>query len=316
MTVRKRTSEPDWTSLRYLVELARHGSLSAAARALGVTHATVARRIEVLEQALSGPLLERANGRYAPNAQGQRILDLAVQMEEQALSITRVAAGHMPEIAGTVRLTCTDSLGGNFLAGRLGSLLERFPALRIEIITDNRNLSLARREADIALRMGRPNAGNIVARKLIDVSSHLYIARDAVERWCKSGKPVIGYDDAHADSPEALYLRQCCAESRVMISTNSQLARRAAVEAGVGAAVLPRFIAERSATLVRADETLPGLVRELWMLVHADLKDVPRIRETANFIADMLSAKRARFGPGPQDVRPVPGAGQRRRRKG
>src|SRR5437660_11818419 len=164
MSDKKRTDDLDWEDLRYFVALARHGTLSATARELRVNHATVARRVASLEAAVGRPLFDRRADGYALTADGKAVLDEARMMDEAALSVLRrLDAG--TELNGLVRLAIGRVLAERFLIDRLRPFHERYPAIDLEVIGGSRVVSLARRDADIALRYGSPKASDLRAHR-------------------------------------------------------------------------------------------------------------------------------------------------------
>lgn len=241
MSDRKRTTLPDWTDLQFLVELARHGSLSAAARALGVTHATVSRRIAALDAAFGRPLFVRQDGRYTPTGVGVQIAALAAEMEEPALRVARAMAGVMPEIAGPVRITATDLIAPELVAPVLTELFGRHPGLDLELIVSGENLSLARRDVDIALRLARPTQGDLFTRKLGDLAYYRYASRDYLRSKSRSGLDYIGYCNVPPDLPEVVAFDQMCAGERIVMRTNSWSSRVTAILNGLGVALLPKL---------------------------------------------------------------------------
>ena len=173
MTDRFRTA-PDWEDVRFFVALARHGSLSAAARAIGVNHATVSRRVAGLEAALGARLLERRPTGYVLTAPGRAVLQEAAAMEQAAARLPRFDV--VPPVSGLVRLSAPPSLAETFLTTRFGALLDRHPGLDIALVAEHRLASLSRREADLALRLGRPEDGDIIARRLVGIEFGFYAA--------------------------------------------------------------------------------------------------------------------------------------------
>ena len=173
MPDRKRTAGLDWEDVRYFIALARHGSLSATARALRVNHATVARRVASLETLLGRPLFERRPDGYALTAQGRAVLDEAGAMDAAALSVLR-RLDASAELQGLVRLTAGRTLCDGFLIDRLGPFHQRYPAVDLELIGEARIMSLARREADIALRFGTLKDSDLMARRLATIAFGLY----------------------------------------------------------------------------------------------------------------------------------------------
>jgi DNA-binding transcriptional LysR family regulator len=294
--VARRSDLPDWTDLQFFVELARRETLSATARVLGVTHATVSRHVASLEERLKQSVFERRSGRYVLTEQGEQMLRLAEEMEERALAIARAAAGVEQDVSGTVRITATDAFGAHCLMPHLHDLEQRHPGLQIELLSDQRNLSLARRDADIALRMGPPETLDIVRRKLCDNTYYFYASEHYLRAHEGRELSYIGYDEASVHLPEPNHFAEAASGKRIVFRTNSLNTRLAATRAGIGVALLPRYVAETDACLVRVDLGEAPLRRELWLLVHRELKDVPRVRAARKFLGDRIAAMTDRLG--------------------
>ena len=278
----------DWDDLRVFLELARSGSLSAAARALGLSHATGGRRIASLETALGCPLVDRRADGYGLTADGEAVRDLAQGMDERALAILRRGGqegGEAERLRGTVRLTMTQALADRFLVPRLGPLRARHPGLDLEVVADNRSFSLARREADLAIRLARPQSGELFARRLATVAYALYAAPGVPDT-------LVAFEETLADLPEAAWLGAHLGDRRVAFRSNSVQAQLAAAKAGFGAALLPCWLAAGEEGLERIPTQAPPLAREAWLVVHRDRKDVPRVRAVIDHIAAVFEAER------------------------
>ncbi len=293
MPVQKWTAGLDWDDLRVFLELARSGSLSAAARALRIGHATVGRRVAALEAALGRSLVTRRAGGYALTPEGEAVRALAEAMDERAMAILR-RSGREAGLAGRLRLTATPALAERFLVPRLGPLRVRHPGLELEVVTDNRTLSLDRREADLAVRLARPRTGDLVARRLATVAFGLFARPGAPDA-------LIAYDEAMADLPEAVWLARHGAGRRVAFRSNSAQAQLAAAKAGFGVALLPCWLAAEEPDLSPVRALGPAIApfpeapppREAWLVLHRDLKDAPRVRAVAEHIAALFAAERA-----------------------
>lgn len=287
MDVQKRTGSLDWDDLRVFLELVRAGSLSAAARTLRLSHATVGRRLAALEEKLGQTLVERRPDGYVPTPEGEAVRALAEAMDENALAIRR-RAGRGEGLGGTVRLTMTEGLAHRTLIPRLNRFHAAHPGVELEVITDNRALSLARREADLAIRLARPQSGELVTRRLAVLGYALYRAPGA-------GDTLVTYDDTMAELPEALWMARHAGGRRVAFRSNSVLAQVAAVRAGFGTALLPCAMADEEPGLERLPWDGPPLTREAWLLVHRDRKDVARIRAAIDHIVAVFEAERERL---------------------
>lgn len=282
MTDRFRTGALDWDDLRHFLALARHGTLSATARALGVNHATVSRRIAALEAALGRPLFDRRADGYALTTDGQAIWDEAAPMETAALAVLgRLDRGG--GLSGVVRLTATRALADCFLAPRLGALARAHPAIDLELVTGSRPFSLARREADLALRLGRPQDSALRGRKVATIGHAFY----AASAQCEA--PLIGFDADSQTVPEAAWLERVASGRRFALRSDSWTAQAAAAAAGLGVALLPAYVAAQFPQLERVEiSTLPPPPSaELWLLVRPDLTAVPRVRAVADFLAEL-----------------------------
>lgn len=294
MAVQKFTGPLDWDDLRVFLELARAGSLSAAARSLRLSHATVGRRLAALEATLGRSLMERRPDGYVLTEDGESVRTLAEAMDERAQAIRR-REGDAAGLTGTVRLTMTQALADIFLIPRLGPLRAANPALDLEIVVDNRTLSLARREADLAVRLARPQRGDLVGRRLATLGYGLYAAPDAPDT-------LIAYDESMAELPEALWLDRHGGGRRVAFRSNSVQGQLAAAVAGFGIAFLPCMLADGVPGLVRQPLSGPPpcspLTREVWLLVHRDRRDVPRVRTVIEYLVAVFTAERERLEGG------------------
>jgi DNA-binding transcriptional LysR family regulator len=148
----------EWDDVRFFLAVARAGSLSGAARTLGVGHVTVGRRVTLLEKRLGVTLLNRTPDGFLSTSAGQAILRECVAMESAAIDLERVVAGRDSQIAGLVRVTTTEALAHHFVAPAIATLRQTHPELGVDLITGVRSLDIARREADLAVRFARPSS--------------------------------------------------------------------------------------------------------------------------------------------------------------
>lgn len=295
MLDKKCTGDLDWEDVRYFAALARHRSLSATARALRVNHATVSRRVAHLEALLGRALFERRAEGYVLTPDGRAVLEEAKVMDAAALSVLRRLDASV-ELSGLVRLTAGRSLAEGFLIDRLDELHRRHPGIDLELIGDVRLLSLARREADIALRFGHPKGSELTGRRIGTIYFGLYVAASLrAEPDVLTRLPLIGFDRDGDSIAEAEWLGQCFPERRFAFRANSQTAQAAATRAGFGIALLPRYLADNDRQLAEIDCDVPVLERELWLLIRPDLTKVPRVRAVADYLVEIFRSERQRF---------------------
>jgi DNA-binding transcriptional LysR family regulator len=291
----ERAGRLEWGHLRFFLVLSRTGSLSRAAQGLGVDRNTVARRVAALEEELGLPLFERGPQGWIRTAAGDELAALASRVEEDVLAIARHADARDPALGGTVRVTTASHLAAFLLAPELPRLRERHPGLVLEIAADQRTFDLTRREADLALRMGRPRDAGLVTRKLSDVAYGLY-ASDAYAGGRRravdfASDAFITFDDSLAGVPQERWLARLAPDRRVVFRSNSTASLQSAARAGVGVAVLPCFVAEKDPSLVRLDGPEP-VRHELWLLVHGDLRRTPRVRAVIEWVDEVVERGR------------------------
>jgi len=292
MTIQNRSERLDWEDLRVLVELARQGSLSATARVLGITHVTVSRRIANLADDLGQSLFSRESGRYVLTEAGRRVLQLASPMAEQADAIIRAVSSFHIAITGPVRITATEAVGIYIVMPGLQEIRARYPDLDLDLRISQQNLSLARSDAEIAVRLSAPAPDSgLYGVKVSDLAYHLYGARSYVDRRKPELFEYIGYAPEFANWPEAQALDSLARGGRTAVRINHLGNRIEAARLGLGLALLPSLMAEPWPDLVRVSRGEPVLQREIWVLVHNDLKDVPRIKVCIDLLADIIRGR-------------------------
>jgi DNA-binding transcriptional LysR family regulator len=287
----------DWGNLRFFLEMARTGSLARAALRLGVDRNTVARRVTALEGELGLALFERGPQGWSRTAAGEELAELASRVEEDVLAVARSADARDRSPAGTVRLTTAVHISAHLLGPAVPRLRERHPGLVLEIAADQRTFDLTRREADLALRMGRPRDAGLVMRKLSEVGYGFYASPGYL-----GGRPAgpvdlaqdafIGFDESLASVPQERWLARLAPDRRVVFRSNSTAALQSATRAGAGVAVLPCFVAEHDPGLRRLEGPEPPN-HELWLLVHGDLRRTPRVRAVIEWVDEVVE----RAGP-------------------
>jgi DNA-binding transcriptional LysR family regulator len=289
-------SEPDWTLYRAFLAVLTEGSLSAAARQLGLTQPTVGRQVETLEAALGAPLFTRAPQGMTPTPAALAIEPHARAMASAAGAARRAVSG-AGELAGTVRVTASEIIGAEVLPPVLAAFLERHPGLEIELVPTNRLEDLLRRDADIAIRMTRPTQKALLARQIGSVDIGLFARRRYLDAH---GEPrslddlqhhvLIGFD--RVPIPPGLRLAGGQAITRDLFSfrTDSDLTQLAAIRAGVGIGGVHLGIARRDPDLV---PVLPDLITfdlEMWLVMHEDQRASARLRDLYDHLVDAMRA--------------------------
>ncbi|RKP47780.1 LysR family transcriptional regulator [Pararobbsia silviterrae] len=279
----------DWENLRYLLAVAHTGSLSGAARHLGVDHATVSRRLAGLEEQVEVRLLERLPRACRLTPIGQRVVELAQGMEESAYAIERLIDASRSPLSGTVTLSAPPVLVANFLAGRLASFRQQNPAVRISVSSETRKVSLARREADVILRLSRPEEPSSVVRKIGRMPFGLYASRQYIHLHHPPAWEFITYNEGFADVPRRQWLARFQGERASACEINDVNGHLTAAQAGAGVAGLPVFIGDTDARLQRVAPDAEPFSCDIWIAVHRDLRRTPPVRAVMDFIAKIVA---------------------------
>ena len=294
----------DWDLVRSFLAVARSGKLTVAARKMRIDHSTLSRRISALEESLNARLFDRALTGYTLTAEGERLLARAEAMESSVIAIQNDIAGENSQVSGTVRIGAPDGFGSMFLAPRIGDLAAAHPDLDIELVATPRSFSLSKREADIAIGLSEPPHGRLHARKLTDYELGLYGAShdDALHHDLSStedlaGRRFVSYIDDLIFTPELDYLPQIGKAIAPRLRSSNLLAQVEATAAGAGLCILPHFIAAGDRRLVRLLPQEIRLVRSFWMNIHADMRELARVKVTAAFIAGLVRRSAALFLP-------------------
>lgn len=294
----------DWDDLRYFLAVARTGSLSAAARELGVAQPTVGRRVAAFEQALGARLFLAKPSGQALSATGRRILAHAEHMEQAALAAERVAAGRDSGLRGRVVVTASEWLICSVLGPLLAPLSSSQPELELELLAEPRHLNLIRREADIAVRPSAFEQQEIVQRKLARVgfglyASDAYLARHGAPDFGKQceGHRLIAMSETLRKIPDVEWLPPLAARARVVMRTNGREPMATLAAAGIGMTCLPRFIGDATHGLRLLPTPTPAPERQLWLGVHRDARAVPRVKACVAFLVENVQRLQAALSP-------------------
>ena len=294
----------DWDDLRFFLAVARHGSLSAAAKELHVAQSTVGRRLASLEATLGVRLLNRTPDGYVPTLGGQGVREQAERLEVEALSLERSVGGRDTRLAGLVRVTCAETVASHILAPCFAELHVQHPDIMIELIPDPRELSLSMREADISVRLARPDQHDLVVRRVGSLAFGLYATPGYLERHgepdfeggCPGHHLITQLNDIQ-DATQTGWLADLAPRARIAFQTSSHEAAVSAAVHGGGLACLARFRADREPGLTRliAPTAVPSA--GIWLVVHRDSRAMARIRATLTHVTGHLHRLAAELVP-------------------
>lgn len=279
----------DWDDLRTFLAVARHGTLSAAARKLGVTQPTMGRRLAAMEARTGARLLQRLPDGYALTPLGESVLGNAERAEAEVLAAERVITGKDVALEGVVRLTTVDTLAARIVAPALADLQLQHPGIIVELVPDTRSLSLSKREADIALRLSRFEGHEVSARRVGSLAMGLYASPAYFDRMARGDVRLITALEDQAHLPEFKWLREEFPDAEVGFRSNSREVQVHATIAGAGIAALARYRADIEPDLVRLNVAEADLARDIWLGVHVDMRHMPRVRAVTDAVIAALN---------------------------
>ena len=289
----------DWEDLRFVLAVAEANSLAAAARALGVNHTTVLRRVGSFERKLGVRLFDRLPSGYTLTAGGEELLAVARQMADTVTELERRLTGQDLRLEGSLRITTTDTLMASILPSILADFRQRHPGVLLEVSTSNALANLSHRDADVAIRPAVDSPDALVGRRIAKVAFAVYAAPSYLDiRGLAAADTIdiarehwIGLGDALASTSVARWMRATLAGPAVLRCDSLVTAREAAM-AGIGLAALPCYLGDRTAGLIRIGAPVAEMTRELWLLTHEDLRRTARVSAFTEFVGQALARHR------------------------
>jgi len=293
----------NWDDLKYFLAMSEEGSLSAAARKLTVSQPTLSRRLTSLEEDVGAELFSRTRTGLEMTALGERLVQYARHMQDDVHSVERLITGHDSSLKGSVVISCTETLGAEWLVKHTRPFHDQYPGITVEIKVANATSDLLRREADIALRMFRPEQNDLVAKKVATMNYGYYGSREYLER---RGTPqsfselrehdfILPHDEilVHTSKKGNRPFRPPLTEA--VFRSNSLLALESAVREGFGIGAYSCLQAEGDENLVRLFRDYSVFSTDLWLVSHAELRRSARIRAMYDFLSDLLSSHKKAF---------------------
>jgi DNA-binding transcriptional LysR family regulator len=285
----------DWDDARVFLAVARHGSLRAAGRALGLSQPTVGRRLATFEAAFgSGPaLFDRLPDGLRLNAAGEALLGAAEELEDAALALERRHAAASPELSGTVRVSVGE-WAASFLSCNLGgaSAVQVPSGITVELVQSQSTANLARREADLAVRHHPPQGGDLYIAKLGVFAVAVYRRPDAdPDAW-------VTYTEEQAHYPSAVWAQRRLRDNggRIALRASNMSMQLAAIRAGAGCGILPCYVGDPDPLLERITAPVPEIAAEYWVIVHRDLRRALCVRAVIDWVKALFDEHRDALG--------------------
>ena len=286
-----------WDDARVFLAIARTGTLSGAAAHLGTGLATVSRRIERLEHGLGVPLFSRHQNGYRLTDDGEALIGRAEALESAGNAFSVKADGRV-SVVGRVRLATAENLANPLIIPALPKLLDRHPGLEVEVITDVHTVNLHRRDADLAVRLVKPDRGNVTVRRLGTLGFGLYGSAGYIQSRHTDADMagfdndrLIGWAETQSHLPAAQWIERMMRGRPCALTTTSLSSQVSASLAGLGLAVLPHFVARPAGLVCLADEL--GIDQPIWLVMHSDLTESRRVRVVADHLSEAVVNCRA-----------------------
>ncbi|EPL6453022.1 LysR family transcriptional regulator [Providencia rettgeri] len=283
----------NWDDAKIFLAIAREGTLSAASKVLKLGIATTSRRLERLEEALGVRLFTRDQLGYKLTDEGGALISQAEALEQAGFAFSNAAHKKNENVMGYVCLATAQGLADHLIIPTLPSLTDVNPNLTIEIVTGVSTVNLHRRDADIALRMVRPDSGNVRIRKLGTLGFGLYASESYLQRRPNPDRPnnlehddFIGWSEAQQHLNSAQWLEKTLRGRPCRLTTTTMSAQFSAVQTGLGLAVLPHFIARKMGLICLQNDI--GCDQSIWLAIHSDLAHSRRIRVVADFLTALV----------------------------
>jgi len=293
----------DWDELKVFLAVARGGSTSAAARALGVNQTTVARRLESLEGSLGIRLVERSQAGAELTEAGHALLTEAEAMQRSAERIAERAGALRREVTGAIRVTCSEMTANLALSPLLAEFRQLHPDVAVEMLITDAHLNLEAGEADVALRgaLALPDS-NLMARKVIDTEWALYASVDYVARRGMPRTPadlndhcLIGGEGDAVGIPGMAQMLRDAPNAEIALRSNSLTNLLEAIRAGFGIGPMSCIVADADPDLVQVQPPSPETRAPTWLMWRKELKNTPRVRAFVDFMAPRLIALTREF---------------------
>ncbi|RMG32902.1 MAG: LysR family transcriptional regulator [Gammaproteobacteria bacterium] len=284
----------NWDDLRLFLAVARSGSISSGARQLGLQHSTVSRRMRRFEQDIGARLFDKVPTGYELTAAGEHLLEAAERMEREILSVDGSLAGSDHQPSGPLHVTAIDNMATTVLMPMFVGFSRAFPEVTLHLMVSNSDVSLARREADVAIRMTNTPPETLVGRRAATVSSAVYGSPSYLEALRASGEEPqwLGVDCCVFHRS---WTRQVCGEQTPQFVVDDTLLTQAALREGMGVSILPCFMGDADPGLARLGDPRPEWDLGLWILLHPDLKRTARVLAFRDYMTEAIAAKQPVF---------------------
>jgi len=284
----------NWDDLRVFLAVARSGSISNGARLLDLQHSTVSRRMRKLEQDLGVRLFDKVPSGYALTTAGENLMQAANRMEREVLAVDGTLSGKDLKPSGPLRVTAIDNMSITVLMPMFTAFSRQYPEVTLHVMVSNSDVSLAQREADVAIRLTNTPPDTLIGKRVITVSSTIYGSPEYIEQLRKHGvEPQwLGVECC---SFHKSWTKQACGDRPHRFYVDDTLLTQAALREGMGVSILPCFMGDPDPALARYTEPQPEWDLGLWILLHPDLKRTARVLAFRDHMMEAIKVQRKLF---------------------
>lgn len=288
----------NWDDLKYFLAVARTGTLRGGAEAIDVNHTTVTRRLSLMEDHIGGRLFDRSKRGFALTQLGLDLMPYAERAEDEIIALSRTLIGRDAEPAGTVVITMPHALALTSIMDDMARFSDLYPSIDLNLRFTNDIADLARREADVSLRVAHEVGDDVVGRKLVPCSQAAYCTKAYAARVTDTqgeGLHFIGWNEPDGDTTSDWIAASCYPKATLKHRVSDLIPHVTLAASGMGMAYLACALGDRHPDLIRAPFQTPLPYRSLWLLLHRDLRNTARVRLFVDFLAAAIKARRSAF---------------------
>ena len=284
----------NWDDLRLFLAVARSGSISGAAKQLGVQHSTISRRIRQFELKLGARLIERKTGGYELTQAGEHVKEAATNIEREVLGVDGALIGKDTQLIGPLRVTAINNMASTVLMPMFAEFSNQHPLVKLHIIVSNLDASLSQRDADVAIRLTNSPPDTLIGKRVVTVASTIYGSRSYIEKLRQQNREPkwIGVDCCGFHKA---WTKQACGEQPHNFISDDTLLTIAAIKEDLGVSILPCFMGDADQELVRYCDPDPAYDLGLWVLLHPDLKRTARVLTFRDHMISAINDKKDLF---------------------
>ena len=285
----------NWDDLRLFLAVARSGSISSGAKLLNLQHSTVSRRMRKLEQDLGVRLFDKVPSGYVLTKAGDNLLQAAGRIEREVLSVDGTLSGKDLKPSGPLRVTAIDNMATTVLMPMFSEFSRKYPEVTLHVMVSNNDVSLAQREADVAIRLTNTPPDTLIGKRILTVSSAIYGSQEYLGQLPDEGE-VPEWLGVECCGFHKSWTKQACGDQPHRFYVDDTLLTQAALREGMGVSILPCFMGDPDPALARYSGPHAEWDLGLWILLHPDLKRTTRVLTFRDFMMEAIKRQSDLFG--------------------